>query len=89
MQVIGRRKYRHRKAVPKLTSERDEGMKVLVNSCIRGLDRIGVSKREKLSLARPGGGVEACSQQVPKSSEHENSGKRHIKKQQCGEISVE
>ncbi len=36
------------------TSERDEGMKILVDSCIRGLDRIGVSKRRKSSLARPG-----------------------------------
>ena len=28
--------------VPELTSKRDEGVKVLVNSCIRELDRIGV-----------------------------------------------
>ncbi len=76
LQVIGRRKYRHRNSVPELTSENDEGMKILVDSCIRGLDRIGVSKRGKSSLARPGEVGEACSKQVPKSSEHENSGKR-------------
>ncbi len=73
---IGRRKYSQRKAVPELTSERDEGRKRLVDSCIKGLDRIGVSKRGKSSLARPEEGEEACSQQVPKNSEHENSGKR-------------
>ncbi len=76
LQVIGRRKYRQRKAVPEVTSERDEGMMILVDSCIRGLDRIRVSKRGKSSFARPREGGEACSQQVPKSSEHENSGKR-------------
>ncbi len=49
----------------------------LIDSCIRGLDGTGVSKSGKLSSARPrGGGGKACSQQVPKSSEHENSDKR-------------
>ena len=39
--------------VPELTSKRDERIAVLVNSCIRNLDRIGVSKRGEPSVARP------------------------------------
>ncbi len=48
-----------------------------LDSCIRSLDRIGVSKRRKSSAALSGrGGGGAVSKQVPKSSEHENSDKR-------------
>ncbi len=36
-----------------MTSESNEGMKILVDSCMRGLDRIGVSKSGKSSSAIP------------------------------------
>ncbi len=38
IQVVDRRKYRGRKAIPEFTSEREERLTVLVHSCIRGLD---------------------------------------------------
>lgn len=41
VQVVSSRKYSHRKAVPKYTSERDETMKMLVNSCKRDINSIG------------------------------------------------
>ena len=41
-EVDGSKSSRFRKRVPEFTSERDEGMKILVNSCIREFDRIGV-----------------------------------------------
>ena len=40
--VIGRWKYRGRERVPEFTRERDERLRILVNSCIREVDRIGV-----------------------------------------------
>ncbi len=46
-------KYRQRKAVPEFTSNRDEGMKMLVNSSIRNLDSEGVSLSGKSCAARP------------------------------------
>merc|ERR1712035_185319 len=52
-EVVGRWKYRFRKSVPEFTSERDEGMKMLVNSCIRELDRKGVRVSRKSGAARP------------------------------------
>ena len=42
--------------VPEFTSERDEGMKMLVNSCISEVDRIGMRESRK-------GVWEACRQQ--------------------------
>ncbi len=53
IQVVGRRKYRERKAVPEFTSNRDERLKVLVHSCIRSLDSIRVSLCRKTYTARP------------------------------------
>ena len=41
------------KGVPEFTSERDEEMKILVNSCIRELDRKGVRVSRKSGAARP------------------------------------
>ncbi len=60
VEVVGRRKYRSRKAVPEFTSDREERQKVLVHSCIRGLDSIGVSLCRKTYSEAMGGG-EACS----------------------------
>ena len=53
VQVIGRRKYRGRKRVPKFTREWDERLRVLVNSCIREVNRIGVRGRGKYCATRP------------------------------------
>ena len=53
VQVIGRRKYRSRKRVPEFTRERDERLRILVYSCIREVDRIGVRGRGKSCAARP------------------------------------
>lgn len=36
------------KAVPEFTSERDEGLKILVNFCIRKLETIGMSLSKRL-----------------------------------------
>ncbi len=55
VQVVGRRKYRQRTIVPEFTSERDEGVKMLLNSCLRDLDGIGMSLVGKASAAREGG----------------------------------
>ena len=41
-QVRGWRKYRIRKRVPKFNSVKDKGVKILVNSCIRKMDRKAV-----------------------------------------------
>ena len=54
VQVIGRWKYRGRKRVPEFTRERDERLRLLVNSCIREVDRIGVRGSGKSCAARPG-----------------------------------
>lgn len=43
LQIIRRRKYRHRRAVSELTSKEDERAKIMVNSCIWNLDRRGMS----------------------------------------------
>lgn len=51
-QVKGRRKYSRKKVVPELISERHEGVKVMVNSCIAWLDGIGMSLGE---LVKEGG----------------------------------
>ncbi len=53
IQVVVRRKYRGRKGVPEFTSDREESIKVLVHSCIRGLDSIRVSLWRKTCKARP------------------------------------
>ena len=53
VQVIGRWKYRRRERVPEFTRERDERLRILVNSCIRRVDRIGVGGRSKSCAARP------------------------------------
>ena len=53
VQVIGRRKYSNRKRVPEFTSGRKERMEILINSCIRELDRVRVRGRRKPSAARP------------------------------------
>lgn len=42
VQVEGKGKYRQRKAVQVLTSKRNERVKMLLNSCIRGLNRKGM-----------------------------------------------
>ena len=47
VQVIGRLKYRGWKRVPEFTRERDDRLRMLVNSCIREVDRIGVRGRSK------------------------------------------
>ena len=53
VQVIGRWKYGGRKIVPELTRERDERLTILVNSCIREVDRIGMRGSSKSCAARP------------------------------------
>ena len=50
---MGRWKYRSRERVPEFTRERDERLKILVNSCIREVDRIGVRGRGKSCVERP------------------------------------
>ena len=42
-----------RKIVPEFTSKREERITMLVNSCIRDLDSIGVSEGRKSCAARP------------------------------------
>lgn len=59
-QVAGRRMYSQRKAVPEFTSGRNKRLKMLVNSCLRDLDSIGVSKSRKWSAAGPREGRKAC-----------------------------
>ncbi len=51
-------------------------MKILVDSCIRGLDRTPGEQKRKVEFGEAAGGGKACSQQFSKSSEHENSGKK-------------
>ena len=51
VQVVGRWKYRIRQRVPEFTSERDERMKMLVNSCISEVDRIGMRESRKSCAA--------------------------------------
>lgn len=41
IQVVGRRKCRQIKAVPVFSSERDGGVKIMVKSDIKDLNRIG------------------------------------------------
>ena len=53
IQVIGRWKYRSRERVPEFTRERDERLRILVNSCISEVNRIGVRGRGKSCVARP------------------------------------
>ena len=52
VRVIGRWKNRQRKRVPEFTSVKDERMKILVNSCIRKVDRIGMRRSRKPCAAR-------------------------------------
>ena len=52
VQVIGRWKNIYRKRVPEFTSVRDERMKILVNSCIRKMNRIGIRRSRKPCAAR-------------------------------------
>ena len=52
-EVVGRGKYRIRKRVPEFTSRREERMKMLVNSCISEVDRIGMRKSRKSCAAWP------------------------------------
>ncbi len=52
IQVIDRRKYRGRKAVPEFTSGKEDRVTVLVHSCKRDLDSIGVSLCRKTSMTR-------------------------------------
>ena len=53
VQIIGRWKNRQRKRVPELTIVRDRTVKILVNSCIRKMDRIGMRTGRKPCAARP------------------------------------
>ena len=52
-----------RKSAPEFTSERDERMRILVNSCIRNLDRIGmiVSRKSCAARLRVRGGIQFAS----------------------------
>ncbi len=54
---------------PELTSERDERMKLVFNSCISEVDRRGMQGRRQFCAARPleGGGMQLA---VHKSSKH-------------------
>ena len=58
VQVVGRWKYRSRERVPEFTRERDERLRMLVNSSIREVDRIGVRGRGKSCAARPQEGMQ-------------------------------
>ena len=49
---MGRWKNRQRKRVPEFISVRDERVKILVNSCIRKMDRIGMRRNRKPCAAR-------------------------------------
>ena len=42
-----------KKRVPEFTRESDESLRILVNSCIREVDRIGVRGRSKSCAAKP------------------------------------
>ena len=44
---------RQRKRVPEFTSVRDERVKILINSCIRKMDRIRMRRSRKSCAARP------------------------------------
>ena len=44
---------RSRERVPEFTRERDERLRILVSSCIREVDRIGMRGRSKSCAARP------------------------------------
>ena len=54
--MVGRWKNRQRKRVPEFTSVRDERMKILVNSCIRKMDRIGMRSRKSCAVNPREGG---------------------------------
>ena len=60
-----------RQRVPEFTSKRDERMKMLVNSRISKVDRIGMRKSRKSCATRPreGGGMQLAS------SEEQSTGK--------------
>ena len=47
-----------RKIVLEFISVGDERMKILVNSCIRKMDRIGMRRSRKPCAARKGGAIE-------------------------------
>ncbi len=53
VRVVGRRKYRQRKAVPEFTSNRNERLEILVNFCIRNLDSKGGELERKSCAAMP------------------------------------
>lgn len=60
--VIGRGKYRHNmKAIPEVTIERDERLKILFSSCIRNFDGVGVSF-SRVFYSRATGGAKATLQ---------------------------
>ena len=44
---------KQRKRVPEFTSVSDEKVKILVNSCIRKMDKIGMGRSRKSCAARP------------------------------------
>ena len=52
VQVTGRWKYKSRERVPEFTKESDERLRILVNSCIRAVDRIEVRGRSTSCAAR-------------------------------------
>ena len=62
---------------------RDEKMKIMVNSCIRNMDRIGMRRSRKSCAERlqEVGGMQLASSE---SSQHKNSGRRQIEMQHCG-----
>ena len=49
----GRWKNRQRKRVPEFTNVRDERVKILVNFCIRKMERIGMRRSRKTCASRP------------------------------------
>ena len=53
VEVIGWWKNRQRKRFSEFTSVRDKRVKILVNSCIRKMDIIGMSRSSKSCAARP------------------------------------
>ena len=46
-------KYRERKRVPEFTGVREERVKILVNVCIRKMDRIRMRRSRKFCAAKP------------------------------------
>ena len=71
-----------KKRVPEFTRESDERLRILVNSCIREADRIGVEK--EASLVQQGHGSRG-GMQLARSEEqlYENSSKREQERQHC------